>query len=298
MTTNVIAPTAPRSLLANVRDLIELVKPRIMVFALLTAAGAMSLAPGVPDLRRTLWLLLGTALIVGSANTLNMYIERDSDCMMARTKNRPLPQRRLTPRTALIFGGILGAISLPVLASINLLTGILGVAALVSYVLMYTPLKQRTHWSTWIGALPGALPVLMGWSAATDRIDLAGVTVFSVLFFWQIPHFHAIAMYRQREYESAGLKTLPIEHGHNATRAQIGIFLVVQVFVSLAVSWLGVAGRTYFIVALILGALVLVQGLPGMLPGRGNTKWARGVFAASIVYLPILFVAMVLNGRL
>lgn len=279
-------------------DLVALVKPRIMVMALLTAAGAMSLAPGEPSVNVAVWLLVGTGLIVGSANSLNMYLERDIDCLMARTKDRPLPQRRLAPSTALIFGLLLGGASLPALAMVNLLTMALGLLALVAYVLVYTPLKQRTHWATWVGALPGALPVLMGWTAATGRIDLAGLLVFGVLFFWQIPHTHAIGMYRQREYERAGLKTLAGVRGDSAARLEIGIYLAVQVAVSLSLVWLGVAGTPYLVVASALGAMVLGQAFPALLRGRADAKWARSLFLTSLIYMPILFATMVLDGRM
>ena len=295
------APTAPtvstdpRSLRAQARDLISLVKPRIMMMALLTAAGAMRLAPGNIPAERALWLIAGTALIVGSANTLNMWLERDIDCLMARTRNRPLPQHRLLPRTALAFGALQGALSLPALAMVNPITCALGLIALVLYVGVYTPLKQRSHWATWVGAVPGALPTLMGWTAATGRIQLAGLAVFGVLFFWQIPHFHAIAMYRQRDYDAAGLKTLPGTHGLVAARHHIVFYLVVQVGVSLALVPLGVAGTPYLVVAAVLGAGVLVQGASGL--GGGTQKWARQVFLASIIYLPVLFAVMVLDGK-
>jgi protoheme IX farnesyltransferase len=276
-------------------DLVALVKPRIMVMALLTAAGAMSLAPGSVPSARALWLVLGTALIVGSANTLNMWLERDIDCLMARTKNRPLPQHRLDPRTALVFGAVQGALSLPALAMTNLVTAGLGLVALVMYVGVYTPMKQRSHWATWIGAVPGALPALMGWTAATGRIELAGLTVFGVLVFWQIPHFHAIALYRQRDYDAAGLKTLPGTHGIAATRRHIVGYLAVQVAVSLALVPLGVAGLLYLVTAVGLGIAVLIQGASGL--RNGTQRWARAVFLTSIVYLPVLFAVMVLDGQ-
>jgi protoheme IX farnesyltransferase len=277
---------------AALADLISLVKPRIMVMALLTAAGALSLAPGSPPTGQALWLILGTALIVGSANTLNMWLERDIDCLMARTRNRPLPQHRLGAHTALIFGVVQGALSLPALAMVNLVTAGLGLVALLMYVGVYTPMKQRSHWATWIGAVPGALPALMGWTAATGRIELAGLAVFGVLFFWQIPHFHAIALYRQRDYDAAGLKTLPGTHGIAAARHHIVFYLVVQVAASLTLVPLGVAGLPYLITAIALGAGVLIQGGSGL--RSGGARWARSVFLASIVYLPILFAVMVL----
>lgn len=280
---------------AKTIDLVALVKPRIMVMALLTAAGAMSLAPGTASTSVALWLLAGTALIVGSANTLNMYLERDIDCLMARTRNRPLPQGRLDAKTALVFGAVQGAIALPVLAMVNVVTAALGLLALILYVGIYTPMKQRSHWAVWVGGVPGAMPALMGWTAATGRVELAGLAVFGVLFFWQVPHFHAIALYRQREYDAAGLKTLPGTRGEAAAKLEIVLYLVVQVAVSLVVVPFGVAGVPYLVTASILGALVLGQALAGV--RAGGAKWARNVFLASIVYLPVLFAVMVLDGR-
>jgi protoheme IX farnesyltransferase len=283
-----------RSLRHQTIDLARLVKPRIMGMALLTAAGAMSLAPGEVLPGRALWLILGTALIVGSANTLNMWLERDIDCLMVRTRNRPLPQHRLAARTALVFGALQGALSLPALAMVNLVTAALGLVALLMYVGVYTPMKQRSHWATWVGAIPGALPALMGWTAATGRIELAGLAVFGVLFFWQIPHFHAIALYRQRDYDAAGLKTLPGTHGVVAARHHIVFYLAVQVAVSLSLVPLGVTGLPYLVTAVLLGAVVLVHGASGL--RSGTAKWARSVFLASILYLPVLFAVMVLDG--
>jgi protoheme IX farnesyltransferase len=284
--------SAPRARLA---DFVTLVKPRIMMMALLTAGGALGLAPARVPLATAAWLIVGTALIVGSANTLNMWLERDIDCLMARTKHRPLPTHRLDARAALVFGAVQGALSLPALAEVNVLTAAIGLVALIMYVGVYTPMKQRSHWATWVGAVPGALPALMGWTAATGRIDLPGLAVFGVLFIWQIPHFHAIALYRQRDYDAAGLKTLPGTHGVAVARRHILIYLVVQVAVSLAPVPLGVAGVPYLVTAAVLGAGVLAQAYGGL--GRPVQKWSRGVFLASIVYLPVLFAVMVLDGR-
>ena len=277
---------------AKAQDLVALVKPRIMVMALVTAAGAMSLAPVDVTLGRGLLLLLGTALIVGSANTLNMWLERDVDCLMSRTKTRPLPMHRLAPSTALASGAVQGALALPILALTGIVPAALGLAALLLYVGADTPMKQRTHLATWVGAVPGAMPALMGWTAATGRIDAAGLAVFGVLFFWQIPHTHAIAIYRQRDYDAAGLKTLPSVHGTAAARRAILAFLFVQVAVSFLPALFHVAGLPYLATATVLGAAVVAHGIAG----DGSLKWARDVFLASIVYLPILFVVMVVDG--
>ncbi len=278
---------------AKAVDLVALVKPRIMIMALLTAAGAMSLAPGTVPVATALALLAGCALIVGSANTLNMWLERDVDCLMSRTKNRPLPGQRLQPTTALVFGAIEGAIALPVLLLAGIVPAALGLVALLLYVGVYTPMKQVSHWSTWIGAVPGALPALIGWTAATGRIDAPGLAVFGVLYFWQIPHTHAIMVYRQREYDAAGMKTLPGTHGPAAARRSIIAYLFVQVMVSMMPALLGVAGAPYLIAAIVLGIVVLVQGLVG----DGSPRWARNVFLTSILYMPILFAVMVVSGR-
>jgi len=280
---------------ARTADLVVLMKPRIMVMALLTAAGAIRLAPATLSMAHELLVLAGTALIVGSANTLNMWLERDSDCLMARTKNRPLPTRRLDPVVALVSGALLGAVALPVLALAGIVPAALGLVALLLYVGVYTPMKQRTPWATWVGSVPGAMPALLGWTAATGRLDVGGLAVFAILFMWQVPHTHAIAIYRQRDYDAAGLKTLVGTRGLAVTRRAIAGWLVVQVALSLALVPLGVAGVPYLVTASVLGAFVLVQGWSGL--RTGDAKWARNVFLASIVYLPLLFGVMVLGGR-
>ncbi len=279
---------------AKATDVVALVKPNIMVMSLLTAAGAMSLAPSTVAIGTALAMLAGCALIVASANTLNMWLERDVDCLMTRTKTRPLPMQRLQPNTALLFGAVEGAVALPVLLLAGVVPAALGLVALLLYVGVYTPMKQRSHYSTFIGAVPGAMPALIGWTAATGRIDIPGLAVFGVLFFWQIPHTHAISIYRQREYDAAGLKTLPSTHGVPAARRAIAMFLLVQVAVSVLPYVLGVAGLPYLVASLVLGAMVVWQGV---LRGDGSPKWARNVFLTSIVYLPLLFAVMVASGR-
>ncbi len=278
-------------------DLIALVKPNIVIFALLTVAGGMSLAPGTASGAQWLSVLLGTALIVGAANTLNMYLERDIDCLMSRTKNRPLPAGRMDPQLALSFGIAQAFVSVPLLTfALNPLTGFLGVVALLSYVMLYTPLKQRTTLATLIGAVPGAMPPLMGWTAATNSIDAGGLAVFGLLFLWQIPHFHAIALFRHKEYDRAGLKTLPGVRGEVTTRRTIVIYTVAQVAVSLSIYSLGVSGIWYFITAAICGGAFFIYSLRGLRSDAGP-RWARNLFLASIAYLPIVFIALFLNGQ-
>jgi heme o synthase len=280
---------------ASARDLVALAKPRITVFAILTAMGGLALAPGDPAEAPWLALLVGTALIVGAANTLNMYLERDIDCLMARTKSRPLPAGRMDPAIALAFGVTQALLAVPLLTfAVHPLTGLLGVVAFLSYVCLYTPLKQRTTIATLIGSVPGAMPPLLGWTAATGSIDLAGLALFSVMFLWQIPHFHAIALFRRKDYDRAGLKILPSARGEETTRHAIVFYLAVQVQVSLLLFPLGVAGRWYLLTAALLGGGYFLYGLRGL--ASGGPRWARNLFLLSIFYLPALFTALVLDG--
>lgn len=291
-----VETTAAR--MPSLADAVALMKPSIMVMALLTAAGGMSLAPGEPAIGPWLALMAGAALIVGAANTLNMYLERDVDCLMSRTKTRPLPAGRMDPSFALALGVAQAFVAVPILTfAINPLTGLLGVIALISYVMLYTPLKQRTTLATLIGSVPGAMPALMGWTAVTGAIDVRGLTVFGVLFLWQVPHFHAIALFRHKEYQRAGLKTVPAERGETSARRQIAAYLALQVAVSLVLYPLDVAGLGYLVVAALTGAAYLGYGLLGLFASAGP-RWARRLFLASILYLPVLFTAMVIDGRM
>jgi heme o synthase len=285
------ARVAPRPVAAA--DVIALAKPRIMAMSLLTAAGGLSLAPGSAGALTWLVLLGGTGLIVGAANTLNMYLERDIDCMMSRTKDRPLPAGRLDPQLALVIGVVQAFAAVPLLTfGLNPLTGTLAVVALLSYVMLYTPLKQRTTASTVVGAVPA----LMGWTAATGSIDAGGLAVFGLLFLWQMPHFYAIALFRHKEYGRAGLKTLAGVHGPQVTARHIVLWLVPQVAVSVAPYYLGIAGLPYLIVAALSGAAYLAYGVVGL---RAPTpRWAKRFFLASIAYLPVLFLVLVINGQL
>ena len=276
-------------------DVIQLVKPRITLFALITTAGGASLAPGGLGQIPWLALLIGTALIVGSANTLNMYLERDTDCLMVRTRNRPLPAGRMEPLFALGFGILLGALALPILVGgVNWLCGVLGAIAFVSYVFMYTPMKRRSTLALLVGSIPGAMPALMGWTAATGGLEVGGLAVFGILFIWQIPHFHAIALFRKHDYGNAGLKTVPVNGSNSLARRSILIWLAAQIQMSLMLYPLGVAGITYLAIASVLGLAYFGYALFGL--KEGNAKWARSLFFISIIYLPLLFAAMVFDG--
>jgi protoheme IX farnesyltransferase len=290
---NARVTTAPRAL--PIADLFALAKPRITMLVLVTALGGYVLAPGAPSLAAALALLAGTALLVGSANALNMYLERDVDALMERTRDRPLPAGRLEPQPALAFGVAMALAGAPLLTfAVNPLTAMLGVIAHLSYVLVYTPLKQRTPAAVWVGAVPGAMGPLMGWAAATGGLEAGGLALFGVMFFWQVPHFHAIATFRVDDYRAAGLKTLPGERGPEATRREMIGALVAQIAVSLALAPLGVAGAPYLAAASILGAAYFGYAVLGLRTPTG----ARKLFFASLLYLPLLFAALMLDGRL
>jgi heme o synthase len=282
----------------NPRDIVTLTKPRITLMVVITAAGGLFLSKRAPDVAplsaSTIFAtLLGTALIVAGANALNMYIERDVDRRMDRTKNRPLPAGRLAPRLALWVGVALSAIAVPILAvGANALTALLAVIANLLYVLAYTPLKQHSHWALHVGAIPGAIPPLLGWTAGTGRIDAAGVVLFGLLFLWQIPHFIAITLFRKADYARAGLVVMPNVTGELAARHTIVRWIFGCVAASLLVVPLGIAHRGYLVAATLLGAVFFSLGCYGLKAGSGR-KWARVLFAFSIVYLTLVFGALV-----
>lgn len=297
------APAAPPltpSRPGLVRDLWALTKPRVTLLVLLTAAGALYFAPGELAWPTALWALLGTTLVVGSANALNCWLERDSDGLMTRTKNRPLPARRLSPDVALWFGLALGAISVPMLALlVNPLTGLLGAFALVSYVWIYTPLKRHSWMALIVGAIPGAMPPLMGWTARTGSLDAPGLVLFAVLFVWQLPHFLAIATFRKDEYSRAGIRVLPAVRGVFVTRLHAITWAAALVPVSLLLVPLGEAGLPYLIVMGLFGLVFLgltVRGLFAEPDAKADGRWARAVFFASLLYLPLLYGALFVDG--
>jgi protoheme IX farnesyltransferase len=284
--------------LVRCADLFALVKPRLLAMEMLTLLGSVALAPEGLGGARSAALFIGTALVMGAANSLNMYLEREIDCKMSRTRKRPLPAGRLTPVTALVFGVVLAVVSIPLLTfGVNALTGCLAVAALIAYVNLYTPLKQQSTISTLVGAFPGAVPTLMGWTAITGRIDAIGLALFAVLFVWQVPHFHAIAMFRRKEYTRAGLKILPAERGEATTRRTIVAYLVLQLAVTLSLVPLGLAGPFYFACASALGLAYLGYGCVGLATGAG-ARWARNLFWISLIYLPLLYASLLVDVRI
>jgi protoheme IX farnesyltransferase len=283
--------------LSWVSDVIRLAKPRITGEVIVTFLGGMWLAPGVIERWRAGMTLVGTVLLVGGANAFNMILERDVDPLMERTRERPLPRGAVSPEAALVFGAALACVSLPLLfLGGNLLTGLLGALALGSYVGVYTPMKRRSGAALFVGAIPGGIPPLMGWTAVTGRLDSPGLVLFAIMFLWQIPHFLAIAIYRGREYAAAGLKVLPASISARATRLLIVGFSVALVAVTVLLQPMRVAGMRYLGAATLLGAIFIGWGAVGFRrEGEETRAWARSLFLFSLVYLTLLFVALAMD---
>ncbi len=290
---------APRPApLAVARDVFALAKPRLALLVLCTAAGGMWLAPGQRDVLSAVALLLGTALVVGSANALNNFLERDLDARMRRTRDRPLPAGRLEPWVAVAVGLGLPAVALPALALFtNSLTATLAALALFTYVVVYTPMKQRSAGALFVGAIPGAIPPLMGWTAATGRLDAGGLALFAILFCWQLPHFLAISLYLKEDYARAGLKVFALVHGDRATKVWAAATSLALVPVSLLLVHLELAGRLYGATAVVLGTGMGAYALSGLWQPSAANRWARNFFLFTLAYLTLLFAALLVNAR-
>ncbi len=272
----------------------DLFKARLTFLVLLTTVVGFHVGfRGPLDYALLLHTLCGTALLAGGAAALNQYLEREWDAKMRRTQTRPIPSGKLQPETALLIGGLSAGAGLIYLAlAVNLLTSVLGAITLASYLFVYTPLKRMTHLNTVIGAIPGALPPLMGWTAARGEISIEGWSLFAILFFWQLPHFLAIAWLYREEYAKAGFVMLPVidpegvRTGRQTVSHTLGLLSI-----SLFPTFLGIAGVIYFFGALVLGLMFLgfaIQFSRGLTNAR-----ARQLFLASILYLPLLLVLMV-----
>lgn len=285
-------PISTRTPAASPADLVALAKPRVTLLVIVTMLGGMFLAPGEVRPASAVLVTLGTALIVAGANALNMYLERDSDRHMERTRGRPLPAGRMQPGAALAFGAAASVGAVPLLLwGANVPTTVLAVAANLSYVGLYTPLKPRTWLALIVGAVPGAIPPLLGYVAVRGGVDLAGLALFLVLFVWQIPHFHAIALFRRADYARAGLVVLPTARGVAATKLHIAATTAVLLFVSLLPFLTGMVGPLYVPVAAMLGVVLFAWAIVGLRPEAGD-RWARSFFGASMPYLVLLFAAM------
>lgn len=292
----------PEAKVASVREriaaFVELTKPRIAVLLVLTSAAGFYLASRGPfDYVLFANSMIAIALLAFGVATLNQYWERNIDKLMERTSTRPLPTSKVTPTESLVFGIAQCTIAeIYLFLLVNPLTAILGLIVIVGYVLVYTPLKTRTSVSTAIGAIPGALPPLMGWTAAANDITLAAWALFAMQFLWQFPHFMAIAWMYREEYAKAGILMLPVvEPSGRLTSRQIVLFTVMLLPVSLAPFFLAISGFVFLVGAIILGVLFLIVSIQS---ARAKTnEMARRLLLASVIYLPLLFILMVADKR-
>lgn len=281
----------------RVSAFVELTKPRITFMVVLSAlAGFFMASQGAVNWLTFLHLALGVSMLTSGTSTLNQYWERDSDKLMRRTMRRPLPAGKMSPNIALLFGTVMAALGeVYLVLMVNPLTAVIGFMALSSYVLLYTPLKQKTVWCTFLGAFPGALPPLLGWAGASNEIALGGIVMFAILFLWQFPHFHAIAMMYTEDYARAGIKMLPVvEPDCKSTARQIIGYTLVLFPVSLLPYFLGMSGMIYLVAATILGIGFLYSSIH---TARTKEKTdARKLLKASVMYLPLLYLLMAVSS--
>jgi protoheme IX farnesyltransferase len=276
-------------------DFAELAKPRITSLVLVTAAVGFA----VGTLGRVEWLaflvfMAGTALLCGGASALNQWIERDRDALMERTRRRPIPAGRLRPEEALVFGLALSAAGLVLLAFVNRLTLALGAASLLSYVLAYTPLKRTTSLCTVVGAVPGALPPLMGWAASRGELGAAGWGLFAILFLWQLPHFLAIGWLYREDYARGGFPMLAVtDRDGSSTGRQAVLYATALLPVTLAAGLLASTGAGYLWGGLALGLSFLACA--AAFAWKRTVASARRLFFASVLYLPLLLGLMVFD---
>jgi protoheme IX farnesyltransferase len=274
-------------------DLVALTKPRVVVMVLVTTlVGYYVGLQGAPDYARMLHLMLGTLLAAGGTLALNQYWEHEVDARMERTRTRPVPDGRLQPLEALVFGGAVTLFGLVYLAAlVNLLSALVTAATTGLYLFAYTPLKLRTALCTLVGAFPGAAPPLAGWAAARDELSAGAWILFGILFLWQLPHTLAIARLYHDDYARAGVRVLPVvDAGGRITERQIVLGCLSLLAVSLLPTLIGMAGATYFAGALLLGLGFTALGISHLL--APSSQRVRRVMLASFMYLPILLALM------
>jgi protoheme IX farnesyltransferase len=290
-----VAPATGRAVRTPSRanDYYELTKPRMNFLVVVTTMVGYYMAVERPgDWRQLVPTLLGTALTAAGSAVLNQLIEREHDKLMPRTRNRPLPTGRVSPAEATVYGIALSVLGIGLLAvSVNVLTAAIGAFTLLSYIAVYTPLKRHTTLNTVIGAVPGALPPVMGWTAVHNAISPQAAVLFCVLFLWQMPHFLAIATLYRRDYAAGGFKMLPVvDESLAITGRQIVLYGAMLIPITLMPTLLRMDGVVYFVAAFLLGMGYLTFGVAAA--ATRERADARKLFFASIIYLPVLLAVM------
>jgi heme o synthase len=278
---------------------LELAKPRILSMVLVTTTiGYFLAAKGIHPLSTLLLTLFGVGSATGGSAALNNYLEREVDAKMARTRDRALPAGVIQPSSALAFGISLVLLGLLALVwAVNLLTGFLVLLAAFLYVLVYTPMKRITWLNTTFGAIPGAIPPMCGWAAATGHLNPGAWVLFLILFAWQHPHFYAIAWMFQDDYRNAGFKMLPVvEPGGASTFRQTILFSVLLLGVSVLPTAIGMTGKVYCVGALVMGLAMLAVG--AMFTRSKSFLDARRLLKASVIYLPLLLLLIIIDAGL
>lgn len=286
------AVTAP----AKLSDYLELTKPRLSLLSVLTALVGYSVQRPEPFGPVGLWVLLGTSLAAGGVATLNQWMESDTDARMRRTADRPIPSGKITTGTAFVLGSLMCMAALMLLfALVNALSALYTLCTIITYLGWYTPAKRRSRWSTEIGALAGALPPLIGDAAAAGHTTPLGWVLFGILFFWQIPHFMAVAWTYRNDYAAVHFPMLPVRDrsGQAVSRWSL-VNAVLLVGTSLVPFALGLADRWYAIGAALCGAWMLSRAIAFLRP-QGRDANARRLFLASIGYLPLILGILVLD---
>lgn len=298
MSATVTAATAGVARNTLARDMVTLTKPRIISLLLLTTIAPMFVA-GNPSLGLILIVALGGYLMAGGANAVNMYLDRDIDDRMARTRLRPIPSGRMSGKSVLAFGVALATAATFVFAMFtNLLTAALALAGFYFYVYVYTRwLKRTTPHNIVIGGAAGAFPPLVGWAAMTGRVDLVAVYLFLIIFYWTPPHFWALALLKQRDYGKAGVPMAPLVWGERETMRQMLWYALILIAITILPVTFGAFGRIYLFSALILGALMLV-GIIRMMRAEDWTARAWWLYKYSLLYLALLFVAMAADRKI
>jgi protoheme IX farnesyltransferase len=277
----------------TVADYYSLTKPGILRLLVLTAFCTMLVAAnGMPEWSTLLWTLLGTALICGSANTINMVWDRDIDPVMNRTAHRPIPQGRIEPQNALIFAGVLGLTAVMILTYlVNPLAALMGIAGHLFYVIIYTMwLKRSTPQNIVIGGAAGAFPPLIGWAAVTGEIGLTAMVIFAIIFLWTPPHFWALALYKDVEYHKADVPMMPVARGKRTTKLQMMVYTMLLIGATTLLAAVELMGIIYLVASVVLGAGFVYCVIKTAFDETDT--WAKRTFAYSILYLALLFGAM------
>ncbi len=280
----------------TISNYVDLMKPHVTVLLLGTTAAAMAIANrGFPALGLLVATLVGGAMAAGSANCINCYIDRDIDQIMGRTQRRSLPSGKVQPTQALIFGIILGVGAFVILvAFVNLLSAALACSAILFYVFVYTMgLKRTSAQNIVIGGAAGAVPVLVGWAAVTNNLSLPAIWLFAIIFYWTPPHFWALSLLIQKDYEKARIPMLPVVMGERETRKQILLYSLLLLAVTLVLFGMGAMGYIYLLSAVVLGGIMVYMAVRLL---REKTKsWAKTLFWYSNCYLAMIFAAMVID---